>query len=339
MKFLLVNWPYLVLLLLSSCGQEGELVSPSVITQAVKHDTDDPAIWIDPQHPEQSIIFGTDKDTDGAIYAFNLEGEILPDKVISNVKRPNNVDVEYGFDLNGDTIDILAFTEREGQALRVFSVPDMRALDGGGFPVFVGEPEGDFRLPMGIGLYKKSDTNTIYAIIGRKNGPTDGTYLWQYALTADSLGLQARQVRRFGQFSGLNEIEAIAVDDEAGYVYYSDEGAGIRKYHADPEKGKKELAVFGANGFKEDMEGIAILSTGQEQGYIIVSDQQAGAIRIFNRTAPNAFIKSVRYQAKDTDGLEASAVDFGGLFPKGLLVAMSADKTFHYYSLERLGLE
>ena len=70
----------------------------------------------------------------------------------------------------------------------------------------------------------------------------------------------AKKVREFGQFSGTGEIEAVAVDDELGYVYYSDEGAGVHKYHADPDapKADEELALFATSGFTEDREGISI---------------------------------------------------------------------------------
>ena len=42
------------------------------------------------------------------------------------------------------------------------------------------------------------------------------------------------------------------VDDALGYVYYSDEGFGVRKCSADPTKGNKELGVFGETGFTQD---------------------------------------------------------------------------------------
>ena len=42
-------------------------VKPIVVTQALPHDTDDPAIWINPQDATKSIIIGTDKDTDGGL--------------------------------------------------------------------------------------------------------------------------------------------------------------------------------------------------------------------------------------------------------------------------------
>ena len=77
--------------------------------------------------------------------------------------------------------------------------------------------------------------------------------------------LSAHFVRRFGAFSGGGEIEAVAVDDELGYVYFSDEQYGIRKYHADPDapKAAQELAAFGLSGYQGDREGLAIYSTGR----------------------------------------------------------------------------
>jgi len=57
-------------------------------------------------------------------------------------------------------------------------------------------------------------------------------------------------VRRFGRFSRSGEIEAVVVDDRLGYVFYSDEGSAIRKYHADPDHADAaaELAAFGTQG-------------------------------------------------------------------------------------------
>ncbi|MGB6153933.1 MAG: phytase, partial [Pricia sp.] len=115
-------------------------IKPDVITENTLNDTDDAAIWVNPDDASKSIVFGTDKETNGAIYAFDLDGKIIEDKTIRNIQRPNNVDVEYGFRLNDSTtIDILAFTERERKQVRIFSVPDMQPLDGGGFPVFQDE--------------------------------------------------------------------------------------------------------------------------------------------------------------------------------------------------------
>ena len=63
---------------------------------------------------QKVLFFGTDKETNGGIYAFDLEGNIIEEKSIKNIERPNNVDLEYGFQLNDSVaVDVIAFTERE----------------------------------------------------------------------------------------------------------------------------------------------------------------------------------------------------------------------------------
>lgn len=337
----LMKTNYIVLALsiwVVSCNQSKlPPISPDIITEKTLNDTDDPAIWVNPEDASKSIVFGTDKETNGGIYAFDLEGKIIPEKSLKNVQRPNNVDVEYGFQLNDSvTVDILAFTEREKQRIRVYSLPDMQPLDGGGFSVFEDASNYESRLPMGIGLYKSYKDSSLYAIVGRKTGPSD-SYLYQYQLMADSTGVSAKLVRKFGKFSGEKEIEAIAVDDENRLVYYSDEGVCIRKYYAEPSMGNQELACFGAEYFLEDIEGIAIASYPNGEGYLIVSNQQLGEFNIFSRK-DNAFIKAVNLTTHETDGCEVVTLPLSDTFPNGLFVAMNDQQDFYFYDLGKLEL-
>lgn len=318
-----------------------DAVKPIVVTQSVKYDTDDPAIWVNSEDASKSLIIGTDKNEDGALYVFDLEGKIVEDKVVRGLKRPNNVDLEHDFVLGNDTIDIAVTGERLTHNLRVFSVPDMKSIDGGGIPMFVGETEAEYRDLMGVALYKRPSDGAVFVIMGRKAGPTDGTYLWQYLLEGTEAGVvKATLVRKFGQYSGQFEIEAIAVDDELGYIYYSDEGVGVRKYHADPEKGNQELALFGTEGFAQDHEGISIFDSGDGRGLILVSDQQRNAFHIFPRQGTDLDphdhqkLKMVYVSTNESDGSEISNVNFNATFSKGIFVAMSDDKTFQYYRVE-----
>ncbi|PIA78658.1 phytase [Gaetbulibacter sp. 4G1] len=317
--------------LIMSCG-----IRRQVATEKTIYDTDDPAIWINPNDASKSIVFGTDKNTNGAIYAFDLDGKIIEDKTIRGLKRPNNVDLEYGFKLNDSVkTDVIAFTERENKQIRLFSVPDMKPLDQGGFKVFEDAkiPEGN--LPMGIALYKSPVTKKLYAIVGRKTGPKKG-YLYQYLLTSERLGVKAKLIRKFGAFSGQKEIEAIAVDDTEGYVYYSDEGACIRKYYAEPEKGDKELACFGGEFFKDDIEGIAIAKY-EDRGFLIVSNQQAHTFNIFDLKT-NAFVKELNLGTVETDGCDVTTANLGDKFPNGLFVSMNNKRNFFYHDLSKLKL-
>lgn len=335
---------FFLFVLLSSCDFiRGNRVPSDVVTDPVPYDSDDPAIWRNSADPGQSIIFGTDKQPKGGLYAFGLDGRAIPEKSVPGLRYPNNVDVEYGFRLGEQVVDIVVVTERNGPALRIFSVPDMQPLDNGGVPVFGGERGFGYLEPMGIALYR-SPAGAVFAIVSRKGGPVEG-YLWQYRLVANKDGtVQAELVRKFGKFSGFQEVEAIAVDDELGYVYYSDEAAGIRKYYADPAKGNEELAFFGKEGFVKDREGIAILDTGEGKGFIIVSDQQGYAFRVFPREGlpgrphQHPFLKELLLSNWETDGCEVSGAGFGPAFPNGLFVAMSDDRTFQFYRLEKLEL-
>ncbi|GMV37189.1 MAG: hydrolase [Fimbriimonadales bacterium] len=306
-------------------------------TDPVTHDADDPAIWIHPTDPEKSLIIGTDKEKapGGGIYVFSLDGKTK--QVIANVDRPNNVDVEYGLVLGGVSRDIAVATERGKQRLRVFVIDaDSGTLSDvtGQTYVFEGQ-SGAAREPMGISLYKRPSDSAIFAIVGRKFGP-DGTYIWQYRLSDAGTGkVNATKVREFGKFSGSGEIEAIAVDDALGYVYYSDENFGIRKYHADPDHpdAAKELAVFGREGFAGDREGIAIYARQDGTGFIICSDQRKdnSLYRVYKREGEpgrphdhGREVKVIAGGADDTDGIEVVSTSLGCKFPKGLLVVMNS---------------
>jgi 3-phytase len=310
-----------------------------VVSERVRFDTDDPAIWIDARDPSRSLVIGTDKNADGALYAFDLAGKIV--KRVGGLRRPNNVDVEYGVMLGGKAVDIAVATERLGDAIRVFWLPGLRPVDGAPIPVFEGEA---VRGPMGIGLYKRPRDGAVFAILSRKSGPTDG-YLWQYRLEDDGHGrFKATRVRAFGAWCGKGEIEAVAVDDALGYVYYTDEWTGVRKYAADPDAkdAGKELALFGTDGFAQDREGISIYAANDGTGYILVSDQQAGSFHVFPREGwkgnPHAHprLKIVRLSVNESDGSEVTSAALGGAFPDGLFVAMSNEGVFHYYAWPQL---
>ena len=348
MKKITLNIALAISLTMVACGAAKEktaidtdIIKPVVITEATLHDTDDPAIWVNPNDPAQSMIIGTDKDVDGALYAFDLNGKVIEERTVRGLKRPNNVDIEYGLVIGNDTVDIAVTGERFTHNMRVFALPEMKPIDNGGIPVFEGEEEAEFRDLMGVALYKRPTDGAIFAIMGRKTGPVDGTYLWQYLLEGTAEGtVKATLVRKFGYFSGVKEIEAIAVDNELGFVYYSDENVGVKKYYADPEMGNKELALFGKSTFLDDNEGISIFDAGNGKGFILVSDQQANQFQIFSRegTADNPhqheLLKTIKVSTNESDGSEISNVAFNDTFKHGIFVAMSDNRTFQYYKVE-----
>jgi 3-phytase len=324
-----------------SCAQgataENTLVQPVRSTAAVAADADDPAIWINRADPSRSLILGTNKVAapGGALYVFNLDGRVR--QVVAPLDRPNNVDVEYGLSSPAGPIDIAVVTERFQHRLRVYRVAaaGVTPLDGGGIPVMEGEV-GEAKMPMGVALYRRPRDGAIFALVAPKTGGVTG-YLWQYRLSFDAASgvVTGDLVRRFGSFSGIGEIEAVAVDDALGYVYYADEEYAVHKWHADPEDpdAGRELAAFARDGFKGQREGIGIFARDDGTGFIVVSDQIEGAseLRIYPREGhpggvhnhdPAAAVLTT--PADSTDGVEIVRAGLAAEFARGLLVMMNS---------------
>lgn len=310
-------------------------------TAALPNDPDDPAVWIHPSDPSRSLIIATVKAPApaGAIVVYGLDGQIR--QMISGIDRPNNIDVEYGFTLAGRTVDIAVATERLARQLRVFRIDADagRIVDLGGVPILEAQG-GEAGAPMGIGLYRRARDNAIFAIVAPKTGPREG-YLWQYRLSdAGSGRIGATFVRRFGSFSATtvrdeNEIEAVAVDDALGYVYYADEADGVHKWHADPDApdAGRELAHFARSGFRGDREGIAIYALPDGTGYIVCTDQldRDSEYHVYPREGAagdphnhSREIAVLRGGADATDGLEISSTPLGPGLPHGIMIAMNS---------------
>jgi 3-phytase len=317
------------------------LVAPTLLTDAVSDDPDDPAIWINHADRAKSLIFGTNKVAapNGAIVAFGLDGKVR--QTISGLDRPNNIDVQQGVRLGDRVVDVAVVTERLQHRLRVFTInPDGSGLTLLGMvPVLEGQA-GIRAEPMGISLYLRSSDGALFAIVAPKIGG-GAEYLWQYRLVADrERGVRGTLVRRFGNFSERGpepgdpgEIEAVVVDDALGYVYYADERYGIHKWHADPDSpgADQELAVFGLDGYQADREGLAVYATGPGTGFLVSTDQVAGgsSFKFYPREGlagsphVHTVVQEVRTPVDETDGIEVTSVALPG-FPQGLMVAMNS---------------
>ena len=321
----------------SNTNQSTSFIRETIATQPVNTDPDDPAIWIHPKQPELSLLFGTDKaERIGRLYVFDMNGTVL--QHIDNADRPNNVDVEYGFQINSTySIDLVVLTERQQKRLRIFQVKMMtrrvEELIGGRTSVFT-DSTGDEAAPMGIGLYKRMENEKMYAIVSRKSGPS-GRYLGQYELVWNGQSIDLELIRYFGDFQGT-EIESIVVDDQLGYVYYSDEEYGIRKYNVDPMTNYTGQIGF-INTTKiwiGDSEGLAIYSTSDRNGYLIIVDQipNGSIFHLYERQGNNSFVRSIRTRADSTDGIDVTSASLNENFPNGLLIVMNEiDKNFLMY--------
>ena len=297
-------------------------LKPAFATQPVGTDADDPAIWVHPKNPGQSLILGTDKTEapNGGLVVFDLQGKIV--QRIGGLDRPNNVDVEG---------DLAVVTERKTERLRIFRIDakSRRLTDVSGSTRVFADDKGEDAAPMGIGLYRRPKDGSLFAIVTPKAGPVEN-HLAQYGIVFNpaTKRYDLKLVRRFGHYSGVKETESVFVDDALGFVYYSDETVGTRKYLADPDApgAEKQVHFFNREGVQGDHEGIAAWGD-----YLICTDQREknSVYRVFERRGDNAFVGEFSGGADETDGIEATSVNLGPKFPKGIFIAMnSGSKNF-----------
>src|SRR5262245_16350367 len=105
-----------------------ETVTATVETDPVPNvgdAADDPAIWVNPADPAQSVIIGTDKL--GGLAVYDLSGkqiQYLPDG------QMDNVDLRDGFKLGGRIVTIVAASNRKDNSIAVYKINlQTRALE------------------------------------------------------------------------------------------------------------------------------------------------------------------------------------------------------------------
>ncbi len=319
----------ILVMILFSCGRPSEgsrkagehiaaTVTPVVETFPVpekknEDSADDPAIWVNSEYPEKSIIIGTDKK--GGIVTYNLSGEELHYYFAGNM---NNCDLRYGFTINGDTVDILAASNRSHHSISLFKIHQNGVLDTLHSRIIQSEMADEV---YGLAMYKSRATGKFYVFVNSKSGEVE-----QWELFSDHKRVDARLVRSFSLGA---QTEGMVADDETGILYISKEEAGIWKFDAEPEDAS---GTFIENSSEEnsniryDIEGLAIYNTGSGNGYLLASSQGNYSYAVFERQGNNKYLGSFRVISgeidgvEETDGIEITSTYLGAKFPKGILV-------------------
>ncbi len=299
-------------------------VVPVVETKVVPSEgdaADDPAIWVHPVDPAQSLILGTDKE--GGLAVYDLSGEELQ---YVGARRFNNVDLRDGFPLRGAPVSLVAAGDRIHEQVVLFRVDvDARQV--------VEIPGGTINChvePSGLCMYRSAVTGTFSVfVVGDDLGNDGGCWLEQWQLSEGvEVPIAAERVRRVEIES---TSEGLAADDELGVLYLAEERVGVWKYFAEPGREDEPRLVDSVGWFERlrpDVEGIAIYQSGPDEGYLIVSSQGSNDFVVYRRAGENDYIGRFRIVAGNgldrvthTDGIEATSIALGPRFPAGLFVA------------------
>jgi 3-phytase len=311
-----------------SAGSRGLVVTPAALTAAsletvmatVETDpvpnggdaADDPAIWVNPSDPTQSVIIGTDKR--GGLAVYDLSGkqiQYLPDG------QMDNVDLRDGFKLGGQTVAIVTASNRKDNSIAVYKIdPQTRTLEN----VAARKVKHDLTV-YGMCMYRSAKTGKTYYFGTSKSGEVE-----QWELFESGGKVDAKMVRKFKLGS---VVEGCVADDELGHLYVSEEAVGIWKFGAEPEAGSDhtQVAKVGDGHLFADVEGLAIAYGKDGAGYLMVSSQGNHSYVVYRREGNNEFVKKFRIGngggvdgCEETDGIDVTTANLGPAFPHGVFV-------------------
>jgi 3-phytase len=299
---------------------EAPAVRETAAVDSQRDAADDPAIWRDAKHPENSLIVATDKQ-DG-LYVYGLDGKT---RGFLKAGRVNNVDLRGDVVIQGAPGVLVAASDRTDRAVgkvALFSLDTgagaLTAL--GALPAQVGEAYG-------FCLYRRAGDRALFAFVVGKDG-----LISQLAIDVAGPTPKAVVVR---QMKLATQSEGCVADDRTGQLYVAEEDVGVWRFSAAPDGGDRRDAVFKVDGVRlvADSEGLAIMPRGRDGGYLVGSSQGDSAYVVWN-LRDGAYRGRFRIVANggvdgtsDTDGIEIAAGDFGADFPGGLMVAQDGDNS------------
>jgi len=313
-----------VALILMACGDAPPSAKPkdpfvtvqaTVETQPMQDAedaADDPAIWIDPANPANSVIIGTNKQRGLAVYG--LDGKLLS---FRDDGRMNNVDIRQNVILGTATLDIVAATNRTNQTIALYTVDTAQRVLTPLASIATG-----FADPYGVCMYR----NKVGELFVIANDSDSGNYAQWRITSTDGATIQSEQVRKF---TAGSQAEGCVADDANGTLFVSEEDVGLWAYSAEPTGGDMRTSVdtVASGHLTADAEGVALVEEASGAGYIILSSQGSNSYNLYDRVAPHAFRGTfvvgdgVIDGIAETDGLDVSAANLGPAFPGGVFIA------------------
>lgn len=273
---------------------------------------DDPAIWINPSDPEKSLILGTNKKA--GIYVYNLKGEALQ-CILSG--RINNVDLRDGFLYKGQSVALVAASNRTLNAISLYIINHQTAKLSdtiANIPSQVGDVYG-------ICLYHNPQTNQFYAIVNGKDGQIE-----QWLISSNANGVMYEKVK---SFAVATQPEGMVVDDSSGVLFLGVEDEGIYRHSLLSTDTSLQLLPHTSKANNKaveyDIEGITLFKH-NSQTFLLASIQGNFSYALFNVSNDCSYITSFTVTdgavdgIEETDGLDLTTHSCGVNYPQGIIV-------------------
>jgi len=290
-------------------------VMPSIETSPMPQRgdaADDPALWIHPTTPSQSLIVGTNKRQ--GLFIYNLDGKELQRL---DAGRLNNVDIRYGVSWQGREVDIAVASNRDLNTLAMFAIDrDTRRF------TLVADVPTSLQNIYGMCLYQDS-AQRLYAFANDEDGS-----FHQFALDTTSSQWTGHLVR---SFNVATQPEGCVANDATGQLFIGEEDVGIWTLAAGPDAPTtlQPVAKIGED-LHDDVEGLALYQS--ESGTLLIASSQGNdSYVVMDSNAPYSILAVFRIGmnldsaqvidgASETDGLELTSANLGGAYSAGLLI-------------------
>lgn len=297
-------------------------VTPDAETKAVvsayidDDAADDMAIWVNADNPENSTVIGTNKK--GGVAVYNLRGEEI---AFYPTGRINNIDVLYGFVLNGEKTDLVGCTNRSDQSVDLFRI---NPNDGTLADIADHALQVDSNAVKDVYGFCFYPGSKPFLFINGKNGVVQ-----QFELLATPRGkIDLRLVR---QLVFDSQTEGMVADEARALLYVGEEDRGIWRVPAEPDADSTRtfVADSGADNpnIAFDVEGLTLYKKNGD-GYLLASSQGNFSYAVFERNGENSYLASFKITdgeavdgVEETDGIDVVSLPLGSLFPQGLFVA------------------
>ncbi|HCJ30140.1 MAG TPA: 3-phytase, partial [Pseudomonas sp.] len=237
------------------------------------------------------------------------------------VGRLNNVDLRSGFALGSKLVDLAVASNRDRNSLHLFAI-DPRS----GQVNDIGEIGTSVSEIYGLCMFKDLQ-GAMHAIANDK----DGTFL-QYRLDGTNGTPRGELVR---QFKVASQPEGCVADDRNQRLFVGEEDAAVWTLDLGSDAPTALEKIIGIGGpLHADIEGLAIYS-GETADYLIVSSQGNDSYLVLDAAAPYAVRGAFRVGlnaergidgASETDGLEVTSANLGGVWNRGMLVVQDGRK-------------
>ncbi|QEI43442.1 3-phytase [Dolichospermum sp. UHCC 0315A] len=309
-------------------------------------DADDPAIYVNATDSSKSLVLTSVKN--GGLRIYDLAGNLLQTINPSNPDiRYNNVDLQYGFTLGGQKVDIAVASDRNNDKLAIFKINPNSAngnyleniTDSNAATIFQSVPfaapySASTRSSYGLALYRSPVTNDYYVFTSRRQ-TGDIAQLKLVDKGNGKIGYEV--VRSFTIPSPTTagasaQTEGMVADQETGFLYIGQEDVGIWKFDAEPNGGStgkliEKVKAEGGKNLTNDVEGLTIYYGKNGTGYLLASSQGDNTFAAYTREGNNDFLGRFGVgnnggidSVQESDGADVINLPLGPNFPYGVFI-------------------